>query len=64
MSARFGLQTRIDDNLADCRRLGFELRSWDTFLAGFARFVVSRHHRGPLTVELITHLPESRLEAG
>ena len=53
MSARISLQTRIDDYLAERRRLGFELRSWDTFLAGFARFVASRHHWGPLTVELM-----------
>lgn len=53
MSARISLQTRIDDYLAERRRLGFELRSRDTFLAGFARYVASRHHRGPLTVELM-----------
>jgi len=54
MSARISLQTRINDYLAERRRLGFELRSWDAFLAGFARFVASRHHQGPLTVELMT----------
>jgi integrase len=53
MSARISLQARIDDYLAERRRLGFELRSLDTFLAGFARFVASRHHRGPLTIELM-----------
>lgn len=54
MSTRISLQTRIDHYLAERRRLGFELRSWDTFLAGFAGYVVRRHHRGPLTVELMT----------
>ena len=54
MSARVSLQARIDDYLAERRRLGFQLRSRDTFLAGFARFVAARHHRGPVTVELIT----------
>jgi len=54
MSARISLQARIDDYLAERRRLGFHLRSRDTFLAGFARFVASRHHRGSLTVELMT----------
>jgi integrase len=54
MNARVSLQTRIDDYLVECRRLGFELRSRDTFLASFARFVASRRHRGPLTVELMT----------
>ena len=53
MSARVSLQTRIDDYLAERRRLGFQLRSWDTFLAGFARYVANRHHRGSLTVELM-----------
>jgi integrase len=54
MSARISLQARIEDYLAERRRLGFELRSWDTFLTGFACFVSSRHHRGPLTVKLMT----------
>ncbi|MDP1856475.1 MAG: tyrosine-type recombinase/integrase [Candidatus Nitrotoga sp.] len=30
------------------------LRSRDTFLAGFADYVARHHHRGPLTVELMT----------
>ncbi len=54
MSARLSLQQRIDDYLAERRRLGFALRSSDTFLAGFARYVVSRDHRGPLTLELMS----------
>lgn len=54
MSRHISLQARIDDFLAERRRLGFELRSWDTFLAGFARHVSSQHHRGPLTVEIMT----------
>ena len=53
MSRRISLQARIDDFLAERRRLGFELRSWDTFLSGFARYVASRHHRGALTIELM-----------
>ena len=53
MSARISLQQRIDDYLAERRRLGFELRSRDTLLAGFARYVAARHHRGPLTAELM-----------
>jgi len=54
MSARMSLQTRIDDYLAERRQLGFQLHSRDTLLAGFARYVASQHHRGPLTVELMT----------
>ena len=53
MSPRISLQQRIDDYLAERRRLGFELRSRDTLLAGFARYVASRHHRGPLTADLM-----------
>ena len=32
MSARISLQARIDDYLAERRRLGFQLRSRDTLL--------------------------------
>ena len=53
MSARISLQTRVDDYLAERRRLGYQLHSRDTLLAGFARYVASRYHRGPLTVELM-----------
>jgi hypothetical protein len=42
MSRAISLQARIDDYLAERRRQGFELRSRDTFLAPFARFVASR----------------------
>lgn len=54
MSARVRLQARVDDYLAERRRQGFQLRSRDTLLAGFARFVAARHHRGPVTLELVT----------
>ena len=53
MNARVSLQQRIDDYLAERRRLGFELRSWDTLLAGFARYVADHKHRGPLTADLM-----------
>ena len=53
MSRRRSLQARIDDYLAERRRQGFRLRSRDTFLAGFARFVAAKRHRGPLTAELM-----------
>jgi site-specific recombinase XerC len=36
------------------------LHSRDTFLAGFARYVASRHHRGPLTVELMVEWARQR----
>ena len=53
MSAHIGLQVRINDYLTERRRLGFQLRSLDTFLADFAKFVGDRHHYEPLTVELM-----------
>jgi integrase len=53
MSAHASLQQPIDDYLAERRRLGFELRSWDTFLAGFARYVADHKHRGALTADLM-----------
>ena len=53
MSARIGLQQRINDYLTERHRLGFELRSRDTLLTGFARYVAARHHHGPLTADLM-----------
>jgi len=53
MSRRQSLQARIDDYLAERRRQGFHLRSRDTFLASFARFVAAKRHRGPLSAELM-----------
>lgn len=53
MSVHISLQRRIDDYLAERRRLGFVLRSRDTFLADFASYVAQCHHRWPLTVELM-----------
>ena len=54
MSRITKLQARVDDYLAERRRLGFQLRSRDTLLADFVQFVADRHHHGPLTVELMT----------
>jgi len=54
MNPRRSLQARIDDYLAERRRQGFNLRSRDTFLSGFARFVAAKRHRGALTTELMT----------
>jgi len=53
MNARVSLQQRIDDYLAERRRLGFVMRSRGTLLVTFARYVASRHHRGPLTADLM-----------
>lgn len=53
MSAHISLQRRVDDYLDERHRLGYQLHSQGTLLAGFARYVASRHHHGPLTVELM-----------
>lgn len=53
MSTRISLQMRVDDYLAERRRLGYQLHSRDTLLASFVRYVASGHHRGPLTVDLM-----------
>lgn len=53
MSARTGLQARVDDYLAERRRLGFELHSMALALSSFTRYVAGVRHRGPLTVEVM-----------
>jgi integrase len=53
MSARISLQARVDDYLAERRRLGFELGSMGLALASFTRYVAGVRHRGPLSVELM-----------
>jgi integrase len=53
MSAPIPLQARVDDYLAERRRLGFALSGHDTLLANFATFVAGRQHDGPLTVALM-----------
>jgi hypothetical protein len=53
MSAPIPLQQRVDDYLAERRRLGFKLHSLDGLLSDFATFVAERHHDEPLSVELM-----------
>lgn len=53
MNALVNLQQRVDDYLAERRRIGFQLRSRDSLLAGFARYVADRNHTGPLTADLM-----------
>lgn len=54
MSARNDLQVKVDDYLAERRRLGFKTRTGGLALASFARYVASVYHQGPLTVNLMT----------
>jgi integrase len=53
MSARVSLQLRVEQYLAERRKLGFALRSMGHGLPSFARYVASAGHHGPLTVDLM-----------
>ena len=53
MNAPMDLQARVQQYLAERRRLGFHLRSPGHALPNFARFVEASKHSGPLTVELM-----------
>lgn len=53
MSARVTLQARVEQYLAERRRLGFELDTMGRALARFARYVTEVGHREPLTVDLM-----------
>ena len=53
MSARVSLQARVEQYLAERRRLGFELSTMGHGLARFARYVAKVGHRGPLTIDLM-----------
>lgn len=53
MNARVTLQARVEQYLAERRRLGFELDTMGHALTHFARYVAEVGHRGPLTVDLM-----------
>lgn len=53
MSARVTLEARVEQYLAERRRIGFELRTMAYGLARFARYVADAGHQGPLTVDLM-----------
>jgi len=53
MSARVTLQARVEQYLAERRRVGFQLRTMAYGLARFARYVEGTGHQGPLTVDLM-----------
>lgn len=48
-----GLQERVQEYLAERRRLGFELISPGSALMSFARYIDAQNDQGPLTVERI-----------
>jgi integrase len=53
MSARIDLQAKVDDYIAERRRLGFELHTMGQALVSFVRYAASSNHHGPLTVDLM-----------
>jgi integrase len=53
MSARVSLQARVEQYLAERRKLGFALRSMGPRLFSFTRYVAATNHHGPLSVELM-----------
>lgn len=53
MSARASLTVRVEQYLAERRRLGFELEHMAQSLGRFASYVKAGRHRGPLTVALM-----------
>ena len=53
MSTAIDLQSKVDDYLAERRRLGFELRNMALALASFASYAEHVDHRGPLTVHVM-----------
>jgi len=53
MSARVTLQARVEQYLAERRRVGFTLRTLAYGLARFAKYVEGAGPRGPLTVDLM-----------
>lgn len=54
MSARTDLQIKVDDFLAERRRLGFELHSMGYALNSLASYAASGDHQGPLTADFMT----------
>ena len=53
MNARVTLPARVEQYLAERRRLGFQLDTMGHALARFGRYVSKVRHSGPLTVELM-----------
>lgn len=53
MSAVMTLQSRVEDYLAERRRLGYGLRATGYVLRSFACYVDDLDHEGPLSVELM-----------
>lgn len=53
MSAPIDLRSKVDDYLAERRRLGFELRNMALALVSFASYAEYVGHQGPLTTDVM-----------
>jgi len=53
MSAPVSLRGRVEQYLAERRKLGFSLKSMELGLFSFTRYVASSDHHGPLSVDLM-----------
>ncbi len=53
MSAPVSLRARVEQYLAERRKLGFSLNSMELGLFSFTRYVASSDHHGPLSVDLM-----------
>jgi integrase len=53
MSTLIDLRAKVDDYLAERRRLGFELRNMALALASFTNYVEHIGHQGPLTTDVM-----------
>jgi len=54
MNSTVSLQTRVEDYLAERRRLGYQLRTIAGTLRSFARYVDELALTGPLTIEVMS----------
>jgi hypothetical protein len=53
MSMPIDLRAKVDDYLAERRRLGFELRNMGLALVSFASYAEHVGHQGPLTTDVM-----------
>jgi integrase len=53
MSSPISLRARVEQYLAERRKLGFSLKSMELGLFSFTRYVASSDHHGPLSVDLM-----------
>ena len=55
MNTPIDLRAKVDDYLAERRRLGFELRNMALALMSFASYAEHMGHQGPLTTDVMAN---------